>query len=286
MGKIKKRKGKTTMKKKVLTLCLVVALAATAIIGGTMAYFTDKDAQKNTFTTGNVAIDLFEDFGDNDATGIEKLVPAVGSAQDGTLKNGIEKEVYVENTGSEDAYVRVHIAIPAVLDDGDPTFNAGNNVLHFNYSSGRLGNSVATIGADKWNWSKTHGEPYDGNWNFYTTTIDDILYNVYVVTYEKALAKNEGTCDAINQVYLDSKVTNEDITKIKNGDASATTDAAKRGLGDNWYIYVAAEGAQAAGFDNAYDALNTAFGTPGNYSVDWKTVSGKTWVDTTSANGK
>ena len=45
------------MKKKILTICLVVALLATAV-GGTLAYFTDTDAQKNTFTTGNVAIDL------------------------------------------------------------------------------------------------------------------------------------------------------------------------------------------------------------------------------------
>ena len=275
------------MKKKVLTLCLVVALAATAIIGGTMAYFTDKDAQKNTFTTGNVTIDLFEDFGDNDADGIEKLIPATGSAKAGTLKNGVEKEVYVENTGSEAAYVRVHIAIPTVLDDGDPTFNAGNNVLHFNYADGTTTSYPnATIGAGMWNWSKSYGAPYDGDWNFYTTTIGGISYNVYVVTYETALTNGQRTNDAIHQVYLDSKVTNEDITKIKNGDENATTDAAKKGLGDNWYIYVAAEGAQAAGFDNAYDALNTAFGTPGSYSVDWTTVTGKTWVDTTSANGK
>lgn len=274
------------MKKKVLTLCLVVALAATAVIGGTMAYFTDKDAQKNTFTTGNVDIDLFEDFGDNDDNGIEHLVPATGSAQNGTIKNAVEKEVYVENTGSENAYVRVHIAIPSVLDDGDPSFDAGKNVLHFNFSDGTHNDKVATIGADKWNWSKSHGEPYQGDWNYYTTKIDGVPYNVYVVTYEKALANGEVTCDAISSVYLDSKVTNEDITKIKKGDKDAESEAAQVGLGDKWHIYVAAEGAQTAGFDNAYDALNTAFGTPGTYSVDWKTVSGKIWVDTTSANGK
>lgn len=256
------------MKKKVLTLCLVVALAATAIIGGTMAYFTDTDSQKNTFTTGNVAIDLFEDFGDNDEKGIEHLVPAVGSAQDGTLKNGIEKEVYVQNTGSEAAYVRVHIAIPQVLDDGDPSFDAGKNVLHFNYDADR------TLGADKWDWSKSAtDDKYTGDWNYYETTIDGIKYNVYVVTYGAALNPNAMTEDAIHQVYLDSKVTNADITKIKET------------LGDNWYIYVAAEGAQAAGFDNAYDALNTAFGDPtdSNYTskIDWKTVSGQTWVNVT-----
>lgn len=48
------------MKKKILSLCLVVALAATAIIGGTLAYFTDTDNATNTFTTANVKIDLIE----------------------------------------------------------------------------------------------------------------------------------------------------------------------------------------------------------------------------------
>lgn len=38
------------MKKKILSLCLVVCLAATAIIGGTLAYFTDTDAKANVFT--------------------------------------------------------------------------------------------------------------------------------------------------------------------------------------------------------------------------------------------
>lgn len=256
------------MKKKILTLCLVVALAATAVIGGTLAYFSDTDAQKNTFTTGNVAIDLWEDFGGNDAQGIEELIPATGSAQAGTLKNGIEKEVYVDNTGSEDAYVRVHIAIPSILDDGAETFDAGKNVLHFNYEE-------ETVVDGKWNWSNSINGTTGSNWNYYTTTIDNISYNVYVVTYETALKQNESTVDAMDQVYLDSKVTNEDITKIKGT------------LGDNWYIYVAAEGTQAEGFTDAYDALNTAFGNPTDSSytskIDWKTVSGKTWVDTEAA---
>ena len=46
------------MKKKLLAMCLVVALAATAVIGGTLAYFTDTDTETNTFTAGGVKIDL------------------------------------------------------------------------------------------------------------------------------------------------------------------------------------------------------------------------------------
>lgn len=48
------------MKKKIFALCLVIALAATAIIGGTLAFFTDTDEETNTFTVGNVKIDLIE----------------------------------------------------------------------------------------------------------------------------------------------------------------------------------------------------------------------------------
>ena len=49
------------MKKKVLSLCLVVALVATAVIGGTLAYFTDTTENvENTFAMGKVKISLDE----------------------------------------------------------------------------------------------------------------------------------------------------------------------------------------------------------------------------------
>lgn len=48
------------MKKKILALCLIIALGATAVIGGALAYFTDKDVKVNTFTVGSVSIDLIE----------------------------------------------------------------------------------------------------------------------------------------------------------------------------------------------------------------------------------
>lgn len=234
------------MKKKILSVCLVAVIAVMAIAGASLAYLTDTDAEDNVFTVGNVSIDLTENFDEN----LAHLIPATGSAQNGTLQNGIQKEVFVTNTGSEDAYVRVHIAIPAILDNGNPDFDAGSNVLHFNYSGDN-------IGEGKWDWSNTTGAPYEGSWNYYETTIDGIAYNVYVVTYEATLESEASTVSAMTQVYLDSKVTNEDIAKIKET------------LGDNWHIYVAAEGVQAAGFDNAYAALNTAFGTPGSYEVEW-----------------
>ena len=241
------------MKKKITAIFLCVALVAIAVVGASLAYFTDTAKEDNVFTTGKVDIALKENFEQN-----SKLLPATGSAQKGTLENGVTKEiaVTVEN-GSEDTFVRVHIAIPSVLDNGDPDFDAGKNVLHFNYDAD-------SIGEGKWDWSKTTGTPYEDDWNYYTTTINGVDYNVYVVTYGKALKAGETTAEyAMHQVYLDSKVTSDDIAKIN----------AK--LGENWEIKVIAEGCQSAGFENAYAALNAAFGVPGTYTpAAWTTTTG------------
>lgn len=49
------------MKKKIVALCLCIALAVVAIGGATLAYFTDKtDTVTNTFTVGKVDIELWE----------------------------------------------------------------------------------------------------------------------------------------------------------------------------------------------------------------------------------
>jgi len=48
------------MKKKIIALALVLCLAAVAVVGGTLAYFTDVADATNTFTVGNVDIELTE----------------------------------------------------------------------------------------------------------------------------------------------------------------------------------------------------------------------------------
>ena len=246
------------MKKKILAIAFAAILAVTAITGASLAYLQDTDTEDNVFTVGNVDIDLYENFVDE-----SKLLPAVYDATNKVYKNAVTKEVFVTNTGSEDAYVRVHIAIPSILDDAQPYFDASKNVLHFNFD-------MDNVVEGKWNWSNaTNGNNYPKSadeWNAYKTTIDGVAYNVYVVTYEAALTKDRPTTEsAMNQVYLDPKVTNADITRINST------------LKNGWHIYVAAEGVQASGFNNAYEALNTAFGVPGAYTVKWTAEAG---VDT------
>ena len=48
------------MKKKITAICLCIALVAIAVVGATLAYFTDTKTATNTFTLGNVKIQLLE----------------------------------------------------------------------------------------------------------------------------------------------------------------------------------------------------------------------------------
>lgn len=76
------------MKKKITALFLCVALAAIAIVGASLAYFTDTDNKTNTFTVGGVKIDLIEQQSNEDHTGFvpytgdKVLMPIVGSARE------------------------------------------------------------------------------------------------------------------------------------------------------------------------------------------------------------
>lgn len=77
------------MKKKILALCLIIALAATAVISGTLAYFSDNDYVENTFTIGKVGLDVTESKGnetagegdDHDGFNYENMMPGVTYAK-------------------------------------------------------------------------------------------------------------------------------------------------------------------------------------------------------------
>lgn len=95
------------MKKKIVSLCLVVAMAAIAIVGGTLAYLTDRDQVENTFTVGKVDIDLYEktdawpDLTFQNNLDYSNIMPG----------NVLSKKPIVENTGENPAYVRVAVVM-------------------------------------------------------------------------------------------------------------------------------------------------------------------------------
>ena len=83
----------------ILISCLVLSL--TLGLGGSLAYLTDSDTRVNTFTMGNVKIEVKEDFVD-----------------DSELKPDLEinKDAEIVNKGSNPAYVWMTVALPKEAD--------------------------------------------------------------------------------------------------------------------------------------------------------------------------
>lgn len=243
------------MKKKIIALCLIVALAATAVIGGTLAYFTDTDEATNTFTMGNVQIDLQETFDAQNAV----LRPGSQST------NKIEKKVWIENVGSENAYVWYEWYIPSELDSTDGSTGT-NNVLHVN-SNGSTWDKYRGNSA-YWPEGQTEALPLEQTWDhdpetelglsvgpegyIRTEEVDGILYNVYLVLYHGVLAPTASTTVAMNGAYLDSKVDYDAV----NGYYTINGDEIDYDFTQGVNIIVKAYGIQAAGFADVYAAYN------------------------------
>ena len=112
------------MKKKIVSLVLVAALAFTALVGTTLAYFTDKtEAAKNTFTVGNVKIKLEEPAWT--ASG-EKDAPEVYPGE------ALAKDPTVTNIGKNPCFVRVKVTgLDQFGNKGEITLRHGNYVAGY-----------------------------------------------------------------------------------------------------------------------------------------------------------
>ena len=146
------------MKKKIVSLCLVVALIAIAAVG-TLAYFTDTDEATNTFTVGNVAIKLDEApvIKNNDNTWTADKNAA--RVQENTYVNVypgavLPKDPIVHNTGTSDAYVQAEVRVAyktiACLFANDPQASVLNPRSCFENLVGELGDGWSIVSCD---WS-------------------------------------------------------------------------------------------------------------------------------------
>lgn len=261
-------------KRKILTLALSLCMVAILAVGGSLAYFMDDDAVDNVFTVGNLSIVLHEqergevtdEEGNKteelvDFTQNKKLYPIVGLAQGEkdefglpVAANYVDKVVTIENTGSEDAWVRAYFAIPSALDDGHDTYNAGLNVLHFNFGT----EDGKTTYGDQWQWKNAEGQ-----WKYFETTIEGIKYNVYFAEYYQPLGAGETTVRLLDGVYLDASFTTEGDEK--DGTDTYWAFGKELTLDEAWdwnnvKCPVAVVAVQIPGFDTVADAVNEAFG--------------------------
>ena len=112
------------MKKKLIALFLCVSMLAIAVVGGTLAYFTDKDEATNVFTVGNVSIDLTEPKWD--ASG-SKDAPEVYPGE------ALAKDPTVTNDGANPCFVRISVT------GWDCLAPASDIIYRTNYVNGALG---------------------------------------------------------------------------------------------------------------------------------------------------
>lgn len=243
------------MKKKVISLALAAVLLAGAAISGTMAYFTDRDNQKNTFTVGGVTI-VQNETGKNNQPFKQNqvLMPMPGNeVNDYTRSLFIDKNVTVKNDGKSDAYVRTFIAIPKELDK--------NNTLHWTRRDDTN---------DYWYWDATYDNAAAGRAGSNTAfelTVNNIVYNVYCATYKTVLKTDATTKESLTGVFLDKSVNMETLSNDTLNYFYMLDGTTKVNLGDlnkngKLNVLVASQACQAAGFADAYDAMKEVFGAP------------------------
>ena len=253
------------MKKKITAICLCVALLAIAIVGATLAYFTDTKAATNTFTVGNVKIDLLESSlhrenagvanGETSTSELWSDVDKEGSGNTSKYKAGdtfytdaqieanaaeytcknvqlipgrsYHKMPYVKNVGNNDAYIRIRVMIPADLDTA---------VLNSSmYTTTAINNKEFTMAYD----------------NSGTVERAGVKYNVYTFTRIDPLAPGEMTYwNVWGTIHMDAGVT--------SAQSEALFGANGPYPGGVFPVLVEADAIQAEGFADAAAAW-TAF---------------------------
>ena len=226
------------MKKKIIALCLIVALAATAVIGGTLAYFTDTEAAKNVMTMGNVDIEQIEQERSSDGvlqsyTQNHTLLPMGGYDWEEVNVNGdsisvladaLDKIVTVKNNGNSDAYVRTIVALEAGKSEDEAKSMWYKNLAVSDNSDG-----TQVIGEDNNLFVKI-----GGTW-----------FAIVVYTYGDAIAAGTESVPSLTGVGLYAKTTKEDVANLEG----------------DYEVLVVSQAVQASDMgDDAGAALDLAFG--------------------------
>lgn len=138
------------MKKKILALCLCVALAATAIVGASLAYFTDTKTATNTFTMGDVKIKL-DETNVNDPEG-DRVTSNEYNVYPGAV---VTKDPIVHNVGKNGAYIRATVnvsnwmnLVTAYYPDFKGTFPNDDYKAALNLLVGNLGEGWSVVGVE------------------------------------------------------------------------------------------------------------------------------------------
>lgn len=258
-------------KKTILVAAIAVMLVAALVVGGTLAYFTDKDNATNTFTVGNVDIELLESSLHRENAGYvgtpgEKLNPDNAELRSEVLKLGSNNTspykagdtFYTDDQIKANA--REYKCENVELNPGEYyhkmpyVVNTGKNAAYIrirvmipaDLDTAILNSSMYTTTALN---NKEFTMAYDSTG---TVERDGVMYNVYTFTRIDPLAAGEMTYwNVWGTIHMDTDVTNEEIASLF-GEGKPYADG-------TFPVLVEADAIQADGFANATDAF-AAFG--------------------------
>ena len=248
-------------KKTILVAAIAVMLVAALVVGGTLAYFTDTKSADNTFTVGNVKIDLLESSLHRENAGYvgtpgEELNPQNAELWSEVLKQGSNNTspykagdtFYTDDQIKANA--REYKCENVELNPGEYyhkmpyVVNTGKNdayirirvMIPADLDTAILNSSMYTTTALN---NKEFTKAYD---NTGAVVRDGVKYNVYTFTRTEALKPNEMTYwNVWGTVHMDPDVTNEEIANLLPNGA--------------FNVLVEADAIQADGFANATAAF-------------------------------
>ena len=220
------------MKRKILISCLCLALAVMAVAGASLAYFTDTKSAENTFTVGDVKIDLLESNLHRENAGYETGETPVASNAElwsdvEKLGSGNESPYKAGDTFYTDDQIKADAADYTCedvrLNPGQSyhkmpyVVNTGKNDAYIRIrvlfpaalDTAVLNSSMYTTTAMK---SGEFTMAYDDSG---TAERDGVAYNVYTFTRTAALAPGEMTYwNVWGTVHMDADVTGDELSRL------------------------------------------------------------------------
>ena len=268
-------------KKKFLAVALVAILAITAAVGASLAYLKDTKTVTNTFTIGNVKIELLEsrfhregndNSGDtsipdpkNTARGMKYVTDGHKAFTDDEIKadaktymnnylavkgenmvpgRRVAKCVYVQNTGKNDASIRIRVLVPSKANNDFVAVKDGGIITNQWCSTSMINGEFIDGKGGGWN-----NAPYIDKAK---VTKDGVDYDVYTFVRKEALAAGAMTeWNVWNFIGIDKTADADDIEMaLRNGAIKRAEDGTM-----TINVLVEADAIQADGFADATAAF-------------------------------
>ena len=267
-------------KRRILAIAMSLVIVAIIAVGATLAYFTDSKSATNTFTIGNVKIDLIEsrfhrEGNDNSgdasipdpthtASGMTYVTDGHKAFTDAEIKEdakkysdyigergenmvpgrGVAKCPYVVNTGANDAYIRIRVMVPSAANNDFVDVKDGGVITNQWCSTSFISGEFIDKKGNGWNNAPAIDKA--------SVTKDGVTYDVYTFTRKEPLKAGAMTeWNVWNFIGIAKNATSADIQKAVDAHAITMTETDGGAKTMTLNVLVEADAIQAEGFADA-----------------------------------